>query len=438
MQKNSFSKNSLLTFLTEISVFILGLGSLIIISRILGPEGKGIYSLIILIPGLMMVFSNFGIDAANIYFVGKKKYKIENVVSNSLVLAIVLGIILILIFLGVSQFDFFQKFVVSNKIPLFCLWLVVLIIPISLLSNFFRSILWGKGEIMNCNKIRIIESLVSLFGVIFLLLLLKQGVFGAVFSYVSAILLAALTAVFFLKKADSIHFSFNRDLLKDSFFYGGKVYLANALSFLNYRLDMILIAAFLTPAAVGLYSIAVSIAEKLFIISGVLASVLFAKISSISDVEANSFTPKVVRHTFFIMILGSLLLAFFIAPLIKILFGSAFLPSVRPLIILLPGIIAFGVGGVISSDLAGRGKPQFAIYAAFVCLIVNVILNILLIPKWGIEGAAFASTVSYWTDTLVMILAFLRISQNSLSEVLLVKKQDFEDYKRLYLTLIKK
>jgi len=430
--ENSFSKDSLISFFTAILVFIFSFVTLIILARVLGPTGKGIYSLILLIPGLLLTFGSFGIESANVYFIGSRKYKIQDVVSNSLFLAFLLGLILILIFWIISQLSFFQKFISSNQILPFYLWLVVLIIPISLLSSFFRNILRGKGEITNYNKIRILESTILLLAVIIFLLILKRNIFGAVFSYVLAGIGAGLFSIFLIKKIAKLRFSLNKNLLKDSASYGGKVYLANAMSFLNYRLDMLLIAMFLAPAAIGLYSIAVGMAEKLFMMSGTLAIVLFPKISSLSSLEANTLTPKVARHTFFIMIIVSLLLTILAAPLIKIFFGPAFLPSVLPLLILLPGIIAFGVGGVLAADLGGRGRPEFAIYSSLACIIVNVILNIILIPRWGISGAAFASSVAYWIDTIIIILAFLKISKKSLFEVLLIKTQDFQDYYRAF------
>ena len=424
----TFSKNSLLTFFTEVLIFIFGFLALIIIARVLGPEKKGIYSLIILIPSLLLTFGSFGIESANVYFVGRKKYKIEDFALNSLISAFFLGIILVLIFFGVSQFDFFQKFINSNQIPSFYLWLVVLIIPLSLLSSFFRNILRGKGDLIGYNKIRIVENAVPFLAVIILLLILKQDLFGAVFSYVLAVICAAFFSIFLIKKITKFCHVFNKKLFKDSVSYGGKVYLANSLSFLNYRLDMLLIAMFLSPVAVGIYSISVAIAEKLFIIPGALSTVLFPTVSSMNGSEANNLTSKVVRHTFFIMFFVSLLLLFLAKPLIAIVFGTAFASAAFPLMILLPGILAFSVGGVLAADLSGRGKPQFAIYSSLTCLIVNIILNIIFIPKWGIAGAAFASAISYWVDTMVVLIAFLKISKKPLTEVLLVNKEDLKDY----------
>jgi len=429
---SSFSKNSLITFFTEVLLFFLGLATLIIVARVLGPTGKGIYSLVLLIPGIMIVFGNLGIGGSNVYFVGSKKYKIEDVVSNSLILAISLGLILILVFWFLLRFEPFLNFIHSNQIPLVYLWILVLFIPVSLILDFFLNIICGKGEITNYNKIRILGGIIELVAMVIFLLILKRGISGAVFSSILSILFAALFSLFLIKKITQFHFFLNKKLLKDSFFYGGKVYLANALSFLNYRSDMVFLAFFLSPAAVGFYSIAVGVAEKLFMIPGAIATVLFPKVSSISNSEADDFTPKVVRHTFFIILISSLLLLFLAKPLIILVFGNAFLPSVLPLILLLPGIIAFGVGGVLAADLSGRGKPQFAVYSSLACLVIDTILNFILIPKWGVSGASIASSISYSVDTLIILIAFSKISKKPLKEFLLIRKKDFRDYIQLF------
>jgi len=103
MQDKSFSKESLLTLITEAVIFVCGLIYLIILARVLGPVGKGIYSLILFIPGLMMIFGSLGIESSNVYFVGRKKYETKEVVANSLTVSCVSGALLIFIF---SNFPF--------------------------------------------------------------------------------------------------------------------------------------------------------------------------------------------------------------------------------------------------------------------------------------------------------------------------------------------
>lgn len=432
---NSISKNSAITFSTQVLIFGLGLVVSIILARALGPTGKGIYALIILIPAAMLKLGSLGIEAANVYFTGSKQYQIKDIVSNSLLSSILLSSILILLFFGTSRLSIFQKFIISNQIKPFYLWLVVLTIPFSLFSVFVKNIFLGKEKIVTFNKINIFQATFSLIAITTFLLILKLGVFGAVISYVLTTAALTLFVVYLIKKITRIKFSFNKNLFNGSFKYGLKAYFGNLAQFLNYRLDMFLVAAFLDPAAVGYYSISVGIAEKLWMLPGAIATVLFPRISSLKDVQANNLTPRIARHTFLIIFIISLFLAILAKPLIEILFGSAFLPSVTPLLILLPGIIALGGAKTLTADLAGRGKPQFGTYAAFVSLVVNILLNLWLIPKWGISGAAFASSVAYIIATLMVIIAFAKISRKSYPEILLIKKQDFEDYKEFLLKI---
>ena len=432
-RKDSISKNTSITFLTQLIMLFIGIATSIIIARVLGPKGKGIYALIILIPTIILKLGSLGIEAANVYFTGSKKYEIKDIASNSLMNSIFLGLILIIIFYILLHFSFSQKFINLNQINSIYLWLTILTVPFSLFISFTKNILLGKRDIIDFNKVNIFQTSAMLVLITVFLLILNQSTFGAIISYILSIIVTFFYIFLLIKRITAIKLSYRFDLLKESIRYGLKAYFGNLAQFLNYRLDMFLVAIFLGPAAVGYYSISVGIAEKLWMLPGSIATVLFPKISSIKNKEANRITPKIARHTFFIMIIISLMLLTLVKPLIEILFGSAFLPSVMPLLILLPGIIALGGAKTLTADLAGRGKPQFGTYAAFVSLAVNIPLNLWLIPRWGISGAAFASSVAYIIATIIVVIAFVRISHKSYSEVLLIKKKDFQDYKRIFI-----
>jgi len=428
----SFLKNSLITLFSDLMIFLFSFLSLVITSRILGPGGQGTYSLIILFPSLMITFGNVGLDSANIYFSGGKKYGKDEIFFSSLTFSFLAGLLMIAIFGVLNYFDFFKNFIEENRIPINYLWAAVISVPLSLVLLSLKGFICGNGEIPKYNKVRRWESAVQFLGILLFLLFLKMAVKGAVLAYILSIIGALILAFLIARKIISFNkLAFNFGFIKKSLIYGSKVYVANVISFLNYRLDMILIAVFLTPVAIGLYSLAVSLAEKLFLFSGAIATVLFPKISSLNKEEADDFTPKVARHTLFIMIISSFLLVIFSYPFISIFFGKAFLPSIAPLFFLLPGIIAFGVGSVLAADLSGRGKPQYAVYSSLVCLIIEVPLNLLLIPKIGIIGAALVSSISYSADTLVILAAFMNISKKKLGEVLMIGKDDLKDYKRL-------
>lgn len=105
--------------------------------------------------------------------------------------------------------------------------------------------------------------------------------------------------------------------------------------------------------------------------------------------------------------------------------------SVTPLIVLLPGTAFLSLGGVLANDFVGRGKQLMNSFAAILTLIMNVPLNFILIPIWGISGASAASSFSYCAGTAVMVVEFLRITGMKPAEVLLPRVGDLKAYLRL-------
>jgi len=94
--------------------------------------------------------------------------------------------------------------------------------------------------------------------------------------------------------------------------------------------------------------------------------------------------------------------------LIYLLFGVALAESVPVLQILLPGVVILTIYKVMTMDLAGRGKPWISMGAMFPPLIVNIVLNIILIPSLGANEAAIASTISYSTAGIVFLFLYCR------------------------------
>jgi O-antigen/teichoic acid export membrane protein len=383
----------------------------------------------------MLRLGSLGIETANTYFIGSKQYEIKEIVSNSFINCLLISSVLILLFYIISNINSVQEYFNSNQITPSYLWLVVLTIPFSLLSLYLLSIFLGIEDVIKYNKMNLFRYGCHFSTLLVILLILQQGLLGAVFSHVLTTVVLTFLVIFSIRKITEIRFFFRGDLFKNAAGYGLKAYLGNLAQFLNYRLDILLISAFLAPSAVGYYSIAVGMAETIWILPGAIATVLLPRVSSLRDTDANSLTPKIARHTYFIIFVFVLLFFFFSKPLITMFFGSAFLPSQRPLLILLPGIIAVAGSKTLVADLAGRGKPQFAAYASFTSLALNIPLNLYLIPKWGISGAAFASSTAYIAANLVVITAFVKTSKKAWFDILIIKKIDLRDYKYFLLNL---
>lgn len=116
-------------------------------------------------------------------------------------------------------------------------------------------------------------------------------------------------------------------------------------------------------------------------------------------------------------VVGPLLIPFF--------YGIDFLPSVKPFLWLLPGILGITLSKIISANLAGIGKPQYATYASGLAVFITVALDVLLIPPYGITGAAIASSIAYLTTALLTVMWFSRETHIRWVDIFLPRKDDF-------------
>jgi O-antigen/teichoic acid export membrane protein len=203
--------------------------------------------------------------------------------------------------------------------------------------------------------------------------------------------------------------------------FGGKSYVQTLAATLHLRIDQFICAYFLAPADVGLYAIAVNFATLLMKIPEATGTVMFPRLAGSEDRQAHAATTRVCRSTLFILLLGVLAFAVAGPILIPLVYGAAFQGAVRPLLILLPSILLMALYQLLTRNFTSRGKQQVNILAASVALVLNVGLNVLLIPRFGIAGAALANGLSYGTAALVLLVAFVRDSGHTVAETLIVR-----------------
>jgi len=328
------------------------------------------------------------------------------------------------------------------------LLLALALIPVNLLFSYVRNILLGAQRFKEFNLIAIIHSVLFLGFLVVALWALRAGVTGAILAGISAWLFTDMVLLLWAGKVTGgIVFKLNPTYIKKASIYGIQAHLGNILGFLNYRIDMFLVNGFLNPAAVGLngflnpaavgfYSIAVGLVEKLWLISHAASTVLFPRVAAETDEQRRKeFTPIIARTVMWITVLGALTIFLLSRWIVELLYSRAFLAAVQPLQILLPGIAALSVSRVLANDIAGRGRPIVNTYVSLGTLATNVMLNILWIPRYGIAGAAWASTVSYGVTLLARLLLYCRLSGNSWSKVVFPQRGDWAIYRRTGLAL---
>jgi O-antigen/teichoic acid export membrane protein len=187
---------------------------------------------------------------------------------------------------------------------------------------------------------------------------------------------------------------------------GFRAYSVNMLAFLHLRIDVYLVAYYLSPHDLGLYAVAVGLAELVTQLPAVFGTVVFSKSANEAGQEVGGLVAQVVKLIPAMALLA--IPAFWLLGrhVITILYGGEFAESYRAALWLLPGVVFLGGTNVINNFLAGKGYPWFLHIACFASLGLNVVLNLAWIPRYRIIGASLASSVSYGLWFLVLLTYF--------------------------------
>ncbi|MBG6092239.1 lipopolysaccharide biosynthesis protein [Actinomadura viridis] len=191
-----------------------------------------------------------------------------------------------------------------------------------------------------------------------------------------------------------------------------------AALFLLFRTDVLMLDRMTTAAAVGLYSLAVTVAEQARLTTDAIAQVVLPRQIDTGHDEAAAVTARATRFTA-LFALGSVVAICAAAPVaIPLVYGSAFAGAVPALLGLAPGLLFLGATRPIGAFLLRLDRPLLGSAISVAALVLNIVLNLWLIPAHGIVGAAAASSVAYAMVALLQSVWFLRATGAPLRSLL--------------------
>ncbi len=193
--------------------------------------------------------------------------------------------------------------------------------------------------------------------------------------------------------------------------YGTRAELNSVTLLLNGRLDFIIVTYFVGPGALGIYAVASRTAELLRLPSLAINYVLYPAYARLSPSAAAVQARAAIRRTWWVPVVLAVPAAAATPVVLPLAYGHSFRAAVIPTWILLVGMAGGSVYGVLSAFLSGVGRPGLTSIAQAAGLVVTVALDLTLIPRLGIAGAAIASTFAYLTTTCVLIACF-HVSQS--------------------------
>jgi len=389
-----FARNVFVTFATQILILLFGIVYMGLVGRGLGAERKGILELAIVLPAMMGLLLGGGVNVAIIYYAGTKQLSPQSLTAHSvsfMLCTVILSAVVMGILLAVGLLD-----LLLPNIPHWVTLLMLISLPFELLGIYWRAILQGSNQITAVNIVSLIKAVVLLGLTAAALVWGNWQLPGVIVAWVLTAAISLIPLAILLHRQGATFMPrWDFRVMRQMLGFGLKGYIGNLLQFFNYRLDILIVNIFVGATAVGIYSVSTRIGETLWFLPTAVGFVIMPKAASTSAKKMNKFTPVVFTITLLITLIGALFLALLGRPFINLIFGPAFISAYEPLLILLPGIVLLGGGKVLTNEITGRGYPHYNAVAAAVGLGVTIVLDIALIPIWGISGAAVASSVAY-------------------------------------------
>ena len=410
-------KFALSTFGAKLVTSLINFILIVIASNYLGAAAVGEISLILLTVAIVVMASFIIGGPAIVYLTPRYDILPILIITYLWSFLISLGTYFVLSYTEIIEHQFVFDVVVLSFLA-------------SLFSIHFN-ILLGKEKIHKVNLLSVINVLIILIVFSFLVLVEKQdGVSPYITSMYIGYIIVFIWSVYFLSrfKLTTTKLDF-RQILKDLFKYGVLLQFANIALLLNYRGGYYFVEHFYSKASLGVYSVGNQLVEASWMISRSFSTVLYARLSNIKKDPGYKMTKYYVLSFFKIVFLITLLiLAVLLLMPVEIytfIFGKEF-GMVKDIIIALsPGILLFSVSRILGVFFSGTGRAIHFSLGTFSSLIILGILLYVWVPKFGIIGAAWATSLSYSILFLYYITLFVYHTHSKLKDFI-INSQDIQ------------
>jgi O-antigen/teichoic acid export membrane protein len=413
-RRSSFAATAAATYGTNLAVAVLLLGNVLVTARALGPAGRGEVALVTTIAILTANLAAFGLFEANANIGGAEPHHRGRLVTNSILLALLLGGTAAgIVALLVGAFP-----AVGGDARTAVLVLALVAIPILILQSALQTLLQSQYSFAITNVAWVLGPAASLAVNCLLAALDLLTVGSAVIVWLGGQVLTtgflawhAFRPLRHLPRPDA-------RLARRSLAFGARTHLGRVMTMGNYRLDQWFVGAISGSRELGLYSVAVAWAEALFYLPTVLGMVQRPDLVRASRSDAGAQAARVFRAALLLTVPLAIGLALAAPVLCMTVFGEEFRGSVADL-----RILAFGAFGIVALKLLGnalnaQGKPMLANVGVGIAFVATVAFDLLLIPGHGGLGAAIASTTAYTAGGVAIALVFARALGRSPGELI--------------------
>ncbi len=421
-----------LTLLSRIPVLVLSLLSMTLLTRWLGPEGNGVYTFILTNINLLLLLIGLQSETAVLHFMSRPSADTKSTAGLALTAVAVstLGCAILLALAGYFV-PFLRDFLTPEGQPIpYFLWFILLSFLLRKSQNTFlaiqRATLAFKAYTTYQLWAQIIPAGLYLYGFVAAQMAATTQDLMTIFNFIllgQALVTAIGAVMIFAGQQMSISFHF-KSLIKPFYTFSFKTTLDAIAKFINRRVDVYFVESMKGMGSLGQYGLASQInnfaQEAILPFTQVMTPYLVRS----DEHERVAITTRMTRIIVTLTALLALAIMLLAPLMIPLIFGKAFTGAIAATQILSITALVITLRIGLSVYFQSGNRLRFNIQSNWLAVVVTILLDLLLIPGFGIEGAAWASVLAYTTSLLFLLYHFMQQTHARLSEILLLRKSD--------------
>jgi enterobacterial common antigen flippase len=399
-------------FVVKVLMLAMNLATGVLSARILGPTGRAEQAALMLGAGLFPAVLSFGLPVAIQYRLRTRPEQAEQLISTATFLAIAFGLLSV----AAGYLILPRMLTQYSDSVVHAAQIFMVFAPLAVLLNVFTGVLQARSRFAEAN--------VSQYGPL-LLAMLALGMLAIghsltpVTSAATYLVTSALAScwLWFVVRP-KLSFTGFKAAIRTLMSFGTRSYVTDLLGVLSIQIDTILVITLLNPRSMGLYAIALSAARLSDLFSSGIVNVVFPKSVALPRSEMLALTNRVTRLTFAVLCVTMLTNIITMPFLLPAFFGKGFAEAVGPAQILAITFLLSGTGWVMAQSFLAAGKPTVIALIQASGIVFAVPLLLVLIPRFGLIGAAWALVVSTVLRTAIAMMCFPLVLKSPIPSII--------------------
>ncbi len=398
MKKNGFAQNSIWIISGQIAKVVITFLISVLTTRYLGPSNYGLINYVQSYIVFMTAIIGLGLNGVIIYQMVNNRNNEGKILGTAIILRLIIGCLCAGVFLGgfyaMNPEDTLMKkivFLQSIQLPFLCLDTV---------KYWFQSYLKSKYPVIAQTIAHVITSIYKVF-----LLITEKSVEWFAFALSLDIIILSIFYIVFYRRQSVQKLRFSYTIAKQLLIACIPFTLASVMTVIYSQIDKVMIKMMLNDTAqVGLYSAAISLCTIFaFIPNAFLESArpLVMEAKKVSEELYRKRFKQMIASVFWVCFIYSVFICILSKLILFVLYGEAYLSANSCLKIAVWYTVFAYIGSAKSVWLICENKSKYVFVFAALGAITNVVMNVFLIPYWGINGAALATFI---TEMLVNFL----------------------------------